>query len=224
MTLTSSAAQAGEVVVTDSGSIGSFDMTNMGISGGTATILITRQPNPQSQINAVNGVSVAPDPPTVNGPVTLLVKETGELIYSLVLVPSTYTTTVGATPGSQAEMAFNVSKGATTALVPDVFNMPGTITALLANADPTYDFSKFANGLGSINITLTATTFTGGGHSSFSGLLSTVGATATGNGSFSSLASLGSAVDEPTSIALLGIGVGGFLDFRRIVRKRFTVA
>ena len=61
MSLVGSPAPAGTVVITDSGSIGGFKMTNTGISGGTATILITGEPNTQSQINTVNAVSVAPE-------------------------------------------------------------------------------------------------------------------------------------------------------------------
>jgi hypothetical protein len=164
MTLASSTAQAGIVVLTDSGSIGGFEMINMGVSGLTSTIEITRQPNPQSHIDTVNGVSVAPDLQGVDGPVTLLVTRLAGQAekYTLGLVPSTYVTTVGATPGSQAEMAFNVSTGLAPTLLYDTFQMSGRITALLANADPTYDFSKFANGSGSLNFTMTATTFTGG--------------------------------------------------------------
>jgi hypothetical protein len=46
MSLASSVVQAGTIVVTtDSGSIGGFHMTNTGISGGTATMLITGEPN-----------------------------------------------------------------------------------------------------------------------------------------------------------------------------------
>jgi hypothetical protein len=70
-----------------------------------------------------------------------------------------------------------------------------------------------------MNDTFTATEF-GGGATSFASLFTTAGATATGNGAFSQVAS----VPEPASFALLGIGMTGFLMFRRIVRKRMNAA
>jgi hypothetical protein len=215
MGLASPATQAGIVVATDSGSIGGFTMTNTGISAGTATMLITGVPNTSEQLNTVNGVSIAPEPVTFSGPITLLVTAVGPQTYSLALSPPTYDKSIGAASSGQAVLAYSLSTGVAPAALPNFFNMSGIVTALLANANPTYDFSLFANGKGTINATLTATTF-GGGVSSFAGLFSTVGGTATGSGSFSQLAF----VPEPSSLALLGIGVSGLLAFRRIFRKR----
>jgi hypothetical protein len=212
MSLASSAVQAGTLVLTDSGSIGGFKMTNMGISGGTATILISGIPNTQSFMDTVNGVSVTPVPVTVNGPVTLLVTPTVPEQYSLALSPPTYDKSVG-DPGAQATMAFNVSSGVAPALLPNFFNASGAITALLANANPTYDFSNFALPGATINLTFTATTFSGGANS-FASLFTHVGATATGNGSFSQ-----QAVPEPASMALLGIGMSGLFALRRFFRR-----
>jgi hypothetical protein len=216
LSLAGSAAHGGTVVLSDSGTVGGFEMTNMGISGGTATIVISRVPNADSFMNTVNGVSVTPVPVTVNGPITLLVTQTAPEQYSLALSPPTYTKSVG-DPGAQAQMAFNVSSGVAPALLPNFFNTSGAITSLLANANPTYDFSNFGLPGATINITFTATTF-GGGANSFASLFTNVGATAVGNGSFSQ-----AAVPEPASMALLGIGMSAFIAFRRI-RKRLTIA
>jgi hypothetical protein len=215
MSLTGPAAQAGTTVLTASGSIGGFKMTNDGISGGTATILISGIPNTESFMDTVNGATVTPVQASVNGPVTLLVTQTAPEQYSLALSPPTYTESIGA-PGSQAQMAFNATTGVAPALLPNFFNVSGVITSLLANANPTYDFSKFGLPGATINFTFTATTFTGA--TSFASLFSNVGATATGNGSFSQ-----AAVPEPTSLALLGVGISGFIAFRRF-RKRHTIA
>jgi hypothetical protein len=141
MSLAGSAAQAGLLVVTDSGSIGGFTMTNTGISAGTATILITGSPNAQSQINTVNGFSVLPpEKTTVNGPVTLLVTQTAPQLYDLALSPPTYTKTVGSTVGAQAQLAFNLAKGVAPSVLPNFFNATGVVTALLENDNPKYDF------------------------------------------------------------------------------------
>jgi hypothetical protein len=219
ISLAGSAAHAGGILVnSDSGSIGGFKMTNMGISGGVATIEITGIPNTQEQLNTVNGVSVAPELVTFSGPITLDVKALPGNMYALSLVPSSYSKTIGDSTTGTATLDYNVSTGVTVPVLPDFFNASGHVTSLVSNGNSGYDFSQFANGLGTFNATFTATSFTG--TSSFAGLFSTVGATATGNGSFSQIAS----VPEPASLALLGIGVTGFLAFRRILRKRTNAA
>jgi PEP-CTERM motif len=215
MSLASSGARAATVVVSDSGSIGSFTMTNAGIVAGTATITISGEPNSSSAINTVNGVAVASEPTSFNGPITLFVTPTGANSYSLSLLPPTYTKTVGGTVGQQAILGYNLSQGATATNLPAFFNAAGLVTSVMANANPTYDFSDFSNGLGKFNVTFTATTF-GGGATSFASLFTNVGATATGNGSFSQVST---SVPEPASLALLGIGMTGFLAFRRYFKK-----
>jgi hypothetical protein len=110
-------------------------------------------------------------------------------------------------------MAFNLTTGVAPALLPNFFNASGAVTALLANANPTYDFSKFGLPGATENFTFTATTF-GGGANSFASLFTNVGATAVGNGSFSQ-----AAVPEPASMALLGIGMSGFFALRRFFNR-----
>jgi hypothetical protein len=210
----SSARAAGTLVTTDSGTVGGFEMTNTGISGGIATIMITGVPNTSSALNNVNGASITPEPVTFNGPITLLVHQTGPNAYSLSLSPPTYTKTIGATTGSQAILDYNVSLGATSAALPAFFNASGLVTAVAANANPKYDFSNFSNGKGDFNVTFTATSF-GGGATNFDTVFSTVGGTATGSASFSQIAF----IPEPTGLALLGIGMTGFLAFRRFLKR-----
>jgi hypothetical protein len=212
VSLAGSAAQAASIVVTtDSGTIGGFTLTNTGISGGVATLMYTGTPNAFSFINTVNGVTVVPEVTSVAGPITFTVKMTAPETYAVSLVPPTYMQSVGATAGAQAIMSFDVTTGVAPTILPNFFNTSGNIVALLANLNPTYDFSKMVGG--TENVTLTATTFTGGA-TGFASLFTTPGATATGNGSFSQ-----SAVPEPSALALMGIGVGGLFALRRLLKR-----
>jgi hypothetical protein len=213
ISLAGSGAQAGRVVVlTDSGNIGGFTITNTGINNGVATLLYTGTPNPSSFMNNVNGAVVSPEVTEISpGPITFTVKATSPGNYAVSLVPPIYTQSVGGTVGSQALLGFDLTSGGTFGTT--FFNVIGNITSVMANNDPTYDFSSFTAG-GSQNITLTATSFAGGA-SSFATLFSMVGGSASGSGSFSQIA-----VPEPASFALLGIGMSGLVALRRIFRKR----
>ena len=195
-------AQGGIVVNTASGTIGGFEMTNLGVNGLTASIEITRQPNTQSFLNNVNGATIPLDPAAVEGPVMMQVTTTGTPgVYTLSLIPPNYTEVIGANPGEEAILAFNLMTGQTPIGLPNFFNASGNITSVIANNEPSYDFHQFAPGApgGSINFTFTATTFDGA--NSFANLFENPGATAIGSGSFSQ-----AAIPEPNSGALLGAG------------------
>jgi len=198
-------ARAGTILVDSaSGTLGAFTMTNMGVSMGEATILITGTPNINQALDTVNGVGIPADPVSFGGPVTLLVKPLGGGIFDLALSPPVYLATIGA-PILDAQYAYNLTTGAAPIALPDFFNASGLIKALLMNANPLYDFSEFANGMGTFNATFTATAFTG--VSSFTGLFVTPGAVATGNASFSQEA----LTPEPKDIVISATGFGTIL-------------
>jgi hypothetical protein len=206
-------AHAAVIVSTASGNIGEFSAVNNGVVGNTATIVFNI-PQTQAFINTVNGTfQVPPEPVKVNTPLSLLVTSLGSGNYNLALSPSSAQEIIGATAGQQAIVNFGLSKGSTTTTLPNFFNAAGLTTGLAANLDPNLDFQKFAIPGGTINFTLTATTFSSG-IGSFDQFFATAGATAVGNGSFSQVA-----VPEPSSMALGAVTVVGAAVYRRW-RKR----
>jgi hypothetical protein len=198
------------LVTTDSGNIGAFTFTNTGVISGTATILVS-VPLVGSTVNTVNGVIIPAEAVKVNTPLMFTVTPTGSNTYALNL-PAGAVKTVGGTIGQQAVLPFNLTKGDTPATLPNFFNASGPITALIANNNPLYDFSLFGNGKGLINLTFTATSFTGA--TSFADFFGNVGSTAVGDGSFSQAAIV---VPEPTSVVMMGMGLGltGLVFMRR---------
>lgn len=217
MSLAGSAAPAGTLVLNDSGSLSGFTLTNLGISGGVTSLSLTLLDSgvPGAEhLETINGASV-PNDANANAnfaqPIMLSLTPLGGGTYSVSLSPPTYTKEFG-TGGATAILAYNLTTAVAPTLLPKFLNLSGIVTSLIANSNPAYDFSQFAAG-GSNNFTLTATSFTGGA-SDFASVISTVGASATGSGSFSEIA-----VPEPASFALLGIGISALVTFRRIFKR-----
>lgn len=218
MTVFGSAAQAANIVVNDeSGTLGTFELTNIGIVGSTTTLQLDLTSPALQATNAINGVATV-IPAAFSSPILLDVTPVGGGAYTV--TSAEFLKTFGDVEGAQAQLSFNI----TTAVTPldNFLNLQGLVTAVVQNAlafgGDTYDFSRFTTGLGVNNITLTGTAFVGG-VTSFAGVIDTVGASVTGNGSFSQV----SVIPEPSSMALLGIGLSGLFTFRRL-RKRTAVA
>jgi hypothetical protein len=217
MTVFGSAAQAANIVVNDdSGTLGTFTLTNIGIVGSTSTLQLDLTSPALQATNAINGVATV-IPAAFSSPILLDVTPVGGGVYTV--TSAEFLKTFGDVAGSQAQLSFNITAAVTP--LDNFLNLQGLVTAVVQNSlafgGDTYDFTPFATGLGTNSITLVGSSF--GGASSFAGVIANVGAVATGSGSFSQV----SAIPEPSSMALLGIGLSGLFTFRRL-RKRTAVA
>jgi hypothetical protein len=216
MSLASSTARAATLVYTDSGDLGSFTLTNTGLISGTTygLTLVLTTPGAENLVT-INGVPTF-EPASFMTPITLHATFVSPGDYDVSLVPATYLKTFGTGPAS-ASLTYDIKEGTTISVNKDFLNLVGNVTSVVTNALPGYDFTPFTVPGGIHNMTLTATDFIGA--SNMDGVLTHAGAVAAGSGAFSE-----AAVPEPASLALIGIGMSGLVAFRRIFRRRHTIA
>jgi len=194
----------------------------LSVSKGVATITFSSV----TLADVNTGKGPQPDVPVGSALGTLTFTYTGPTAASAPYftgVSSAATTkTIGPDAGTaNAILTYNVNlPGPKTSLTSDGFlNLKGTVTGISAahhtivsTGGTTFDFSPFASGKGTANLT-----FVSG--SNIAAILAAGTGTATGTGGFQE-----QVVPEPASIALLGIGMTGFLAFRRFFKKTNVAA
>jgi len=214
-------ARAASVPVTgDSGSLGAFSLANNG--GGNFSLVFLEQ---EQTLNFVNGNLVfarALFENPINFQVTAGLGTHNYTITSPEFEKTLISTSLN-TPYPYASLTYTLTSGqAGEAGNWDGLLLSGVITGMTLSAvdinDVIYDFSDVKT----IQFVLTGANYFGGATSMFD-VLNTPNTAVNGNASYSQT-SLTRAIPEPTSIALLGIGVGGLIAFRRRFPKRIPTA
>jgi PEP-CTERM motif len=201
-------AMAGTVIVNSDA--GTFDFTLTSNGNGSVTITDTL-----ASLTTINGAVPA------GGPVAATFADVTSTVTLLVSAPpvSTYSwagsssTTFGDGSVSNANLTYSLTSAV--AINPSFLNIYGAVTGVTSpllettGTSPTiYDFSNFASG-GSLTETYTSV------GANFASVIAH-GGTITGTGAFSE--SVGS-VPEPSSMALLGIGMTAMVAFRRYFKR-----
>jgi PEP-CTERM motif len=191
--LNGAAAKAGSVVVLDDSGGGSL-MTVTGTSTG-GTLAGNSSNVTTSEVNGVTGLSL----PTSY---SVTITDVGPVLLGVRFVTATGTSVIGTTVNSEAILNFTATGFASGGFI----DLSGTITSVTENKYAGYSFSPSMLG-GDITLSVDKTM------TNFASILCDNGAVVRNSGfGFQQI----SAVPEPASMTLLGIGLGSLL-----VRRRF---
>ncbi len=193
-----------EVIVnSDSGTIGTFDLTNNG--GGSLTLLF----DGTELLTNINGATVGPFTADFAATIPLTFSSIGSHDY--LITSGTLTKTFTDANGGTASLHYDLTTAETGTLLPDDANLGGKILGLVSNGFSGFDFSGLN---GTQNFALTATAY-GGGASTMDTVFTTTGGTAHGSVAFSESA-LKTPVPSTLVMAITSlIGVVVLRPFRR---------
>lgn len=214
----------------DAGGLGTFVLTNNGEIDGVWSYTLDLSPENEQNYESINGVNVGVQDAAFGATINFTVTGgVAGLVYQITSATYQKTFFSPETGGRDASLTYTLLNGSTgdagSPGIPgleDELNLAGLINgvgdtgSILDLIGGPYDFSTLVDG--NIVIALTAQTYTGAGVSSMGELMSTAGATARGGVAQYSQGT--AAIPEPTSVALMGIGLSGLLFYRRRLVKR----